>query len=316
MRAYNRIELEKVAKETGFIRDNLEKVVRLSNILEFLVSKDSLKRKLVLKGGTAINLTVFDMPRLSVDIDLDYCCNSDKETMMSDRAVIGQEILGHMQSNGYTLHPSSKNTHALDSWVFSYLNSGGNRDNIKIEINYMMRAHILEPLTRKTSVPFIEEVDVYALSPLELFGSKIKALIERSAPRDMYDVNRMIQNQLFKDDQMDMLRKIVVFYLAVGGKNKPEKEYSFERIQNIKFPQIRSTLIPVLKKTEKFDFEEAKANVVSFLSKLLILGEAENNFIDSFNQGEYRPEILFDDSDIIERIKEHPMALWKINEVE
>ena len=316
MRAYNRIELEKVAKETGFIRDNLEKVVRLSNILEFLVSKDSLKRKLVLKGGTAINLTVFDMPRLSVDIDLDYCCNSDKETMMSDRAVIGQEILGHMQSNGYTLHPSSKNTHALDSWVFSYLNSGGNRDNIKIEINYMMRAHILEPLTRKTSVPFIEEVDVYALSPLELFGSKIKALTERAAPRDMYDVNRMIQNQLFKDDQMDMLRKIVVFYLAVGGKNKPEKEYSFERIQNIKFPQIRSTLIPVLKKTEKFDFEEAKANVVSFLSKLLILGEAENNFIDSFNQGEYRPEILFDDSDIIERIKEHPMALWKINEVE
>ena len=316
MRAYNRIELEKVARETGFIRDNLEKVVRLSNILEFLVSNHSLKSKLVLKGGTAINLTVFDMPRLSVDIDLDYCCNSDKETMMADRVVIGQEILGHMQSNGYALHPSSKNTHALDSWVFSYLSAGGNRDNIKIEINYMMRTHILEPLTRKTSVPFIEEVDVYALSPFELFGSKIKALIERAAPRDMYDVNSMIQNQLFKDDQMDLLRKIVVFYLAVGGKNKPEKEYSFERIQNIKFPQIRSTLIPVLKKTEKFDFEEAKTNVISFLSKLLILGDAENNFIDSFNQGEYKPELLFDNGEIIERIKEHPMALWKINEVE
>ena len=316
MRAYNRIELEKVAKETGFIRDNLEKVIRLSNILEFLVSNDNLKGKVVLKGGTAINLTVFDMPRLSVDIDLDYCTNSDKDTMMADKDVIGQEILRHMQSNGYTLHPSSKNTYALDSMVFSYLNASGNNDNIKIEINYMMRSHILEPLTRKTSIPFIEEVDVYALSPLELFGSKIKALIERAAPRDMYDVNRMIKQKIFKDDQMDMLRKIVVFYLAVGGKNKPEKEYSFERIQNIKFPQIRSTLIPVLKKTEKFDFKEAKANVVSFLSKLLILGDAENNFIDSFNQGEYRPEILFDDSDIIERIKEHPMALWKINEVE
>ena len=199
--------------------------------------------------------------------------------------------------------------------MFSYLNAGGNNDNIKIEINYMMRTHILEPLTRKTSVPFIEEVDVYALSPLELFGSKIKALIERAAPRDMYDVNRMIKQKIFKDDRMDTLRKIVVFYLAVGGKNKPEKEYSFERIQNIKFPQIRSSLIPVLKKTEKFDFEEAKANVVSFLSKLLSLGEAEKNFIDSFNQGEYKPELLFDDGEIIERIKEHPMALWKINEV-
>lgn len=315
MRAYNRIELEKVARETSFIRDNLEKVIRLSNILEFLVSNDNLKGKVVLKGGTAINLTVFDMPRLSVDIDLDYCINSDKDSMMADRTIIGQEILGYMQSNGYTLHPSSKNTHALDSTVFSYLNAGGNNDNIKIEINYMMRTHILEPLTRKTSVPFIEEVDVYALSPLELFGSKIKALIERAAPRDMYDVNRMIQKKILKDNQMDMLRKIVVFYLAVGGKKKPEKEYSFERIQNIKFPQIRSTLIPVLKKTDKFDFEEAKASVVSFLSKLLTLGEAEKNFIDSFNQGEYKPEFLFDDGEIIERIKEHPMALWKINEV-
>ena len=131
----------------------------------------------------------------------------------------------------------------------------------------------------------------------------------------MYDVNRMIIENIFKDDQMDMLRKIVVFYLAVGGKNKPEKEYSFERIQNIKFPQIRSSLIPVLKKTEKFDLEEAKANVVSFLSKLLSLGEAEKNFIDSFNQGEYKPELLFDDGQIIEKIKDHPMALWKINEV-
>ena len=316
MRAYNKIELEKVARETCFIRDNLEKVIRLSNILEFLVSNDDLKGKVVLKGGTAINLTVFDMPRLSVDIDLDYCCNSDKETMMADRAVIGQEILGHMQSNGYTLHPSSKNTHALDSWVFSYLNAGGNRDNIKIEINYMMRAHILEPLTRKTSVPFIEEVDVYALAPLELFGSKIKALIERAAPRDMYDVNRMIKENIFKEDQMDMLRKIVVFYLAVGGKNKPEKAYSFERIRNIKFPQIRSALIPVLKKTEKFDFEEAKTNVISFLSGFLIPGDAEKDFIESFNQGEYKPEVLFDDHEIVERLKEHPMALWKMNEVE
>ena len=315
MRAYNRIELEKVARETGFIRDNLEKVIRLSNILEFLISNDNLKGKVVLKGGTAINLTVFDMPRLSVDIDLDYCCNSDKERMMTDRAVIGQEILGHMQSNGYTLHPSSKNTHALDSWVFSYLNAGGNRDNIKIEINYMMRVHILEPLTRKTSIPFIEGVDVYTVAPLELFGSKIKALVERAAPRDLYDINRMIKENIFKDDQMDMLRKIVVFYLAVGGKEKPKNGYSFEKIQNIRFPQIRSALIPVLKKSERFDFEEAKANVISFLSKHLIMGDSENDFIDSFNQGKYKPEVLFDDPEIIDRIKEHPMALWKMNEI-
>ena len=45
------------------------------------MSNDDLKGKVVLKGGTAINLTVFDMPCLSVDIDLDYCINSDKDTI-------------------------------------------------------------------------------------------------------------------------------------------------------------------------------------------------------------------------------------------
>lgn len=60
----------KRAEELGFIRDTLEKVYRLADILEYLNTNPLLRESLGLKGGTAINLTIFNLPRLSVDIDL------------------------------------------------------------------------------------------------------------------------------------------------------------------------------------------------------------------------------------------------------
>ena len=68
----DRAVLEEASSKSGFIRDNLEKVYRLADVLEFINESDYLRDRLALKGGTAINLTVFDLPRLSVDIDLDY----------------------------------------------------------------------------------------------------------------------------------------------------------------------------------------------------------------------------------------------------
>jgi len=60
-----------ISSKYGFIKDNVEKVIRLMDLLEILFSSEW-KDKIVLKGGTAINMFYFNMPRLSVDIDLDY----------------------------------------------------------------------------------------------------------------------------------------------------------------------------------------------------------------------------------------------------
>ena len=79
MNSYNKTYLEQIAKEKGFVRDNLEKVIRLSEILRYFNQSELLRCSLVLKGGTAINLTVFQMPRLSVDIDLDFSQNCSRE---------------------------------------------------------------------------------------------------------------------------------------------------------------------------------------------------------------------------------------------
>ncbi|WP_321332526.1 nucleotidyl transferase AbiEii/AbiGii toxin family protein [uncultured Bacteroides sp.] len=311
MSSYSKSDLERIAKESGFLRDNLEKVLRLVDVLDFFNTNPVLSDNLTLKGGTAINLTVFNLPRLSVDIDLDFIKECGREEMLVSRALINQEILSYMFTQGYTLSSNTKSPHSLDSWAFFYQNAGGNKDNIKIEINYSMRNHIYPMIQVSTNVDFIPSVDIQALTPLELFGSKIKALIERTAARDLYDVYNMINKSIFSDAELVSLRKVVLFYLAVGGSNAPKTVYSFEAIDKLKYPQIRAHLIPVLRKSEHFNFEEAKVVVKNFLTKLMVLTEREKEFVEAFNAQSYCPELLFDDEAIIKRIKEHPMAIWK-----
>ena len=81
-------KLAAVAEATGFRHDVLEKVAHLLGLLNSLGNHPVLKGKLVLKGGTALNLFVFDVPRLSVDIDLNYIGAEDRD---------GGGGLGHRQ---------------------------------------------------------------------------------------------------------------------------------------------------------------------------------------------------------------------------
>ena len=114
MSIYNKNELARVAQEYGFVRDTFEKVLRLKEILKFLNEEEVLRGHLLLKGGTAINLTVFDLPRLSVDIDMDYTPNDSKEEMIKVREQITKLIKGYMESQGYKLSSSSRFMHSLD----------------------------------------------------------------------------------------------------------------------------------------------------------------------------------------------------------
>ena len=182
----DRITLGRTAKELGFVRDTLEKVCRFSDVLKFFGTDELLSSALALKGGTAINLTIFDLPRLSVDIDLDYCRSIDRDDMLSDRELITNKISKYMAANGYVLSSKSKNYHALDSFVYEYTNSGGVKDNLKIEINYMLRCHILPVESRKAKLPWDEEgLSVFSLDPVEILASKTVALLTRTAPRDL-----------------------------------------------------------------------------------------------------------------------------------
>ena len=136
MSEYSRKELGKQAAELGFIRDTFEKVSRLARLLAFFERDPVLSRYLALKGGTAINLTIFNLPRLSVDIDLDFSENLPMDETMAIRDTIRDTIRKYMAMNGYVFSEKSKEYHTLDSDVYQYMSNGGVRDNIKIEINY------------------------------------------------------------------------------------------------------------------------------------------------------------------------------------
>ncbi|NLC03548.1 MAG: nucleotidyl transferase AbiEii/AbiGii toxin family protein, partial [Tissierellia bacterium] len=92
MSKYDIVYLGQRAEKLGFVRDTLEKVIRLADLLEYLNTNPLLKDSLGLKGGTAINLTIFNLPRLSVDIDMDYLISNSKEEMLENRKTINDVI--------------------------------------------------------------------------------------------------------------------------------------------------------------------------------------------------------------------------------
>lgn len=308
---YSRNDIDNLAAELNFIRDNMEKVVRLCTLLEYINTDPLLADHLVLKGGTAINLLVMPLPRLSVDIDLDFTENCDRPKMLRYRKAITDKLQAYSYASGYRLSPNSKHPFSVDSWVFQYTNVIGNFDNIKVEINYSMRSHLLPMETKPIKLHGFENVNVRTLDLIELYASKIKALLERGAARDLFDVHNMIRCQVISEEQKPMLRKGVVFYSAAGGNAKPAGVYSFQTIERLQFKQIRSTLLPVLKKGTFYDLETVKQEVCRYLEDLMQLTDNEKLFIERFGNNEYRPELLFEDREIVERIAKHPMAIWK-----
>lgn len=311
MSNYDIIYLGKKAEELGFVRDTLEKVTRLADVLEYLNTNPVLKDSLALKGGTAINLTIFNLPRLSVDIDMDYLITNSREEMLESREVINSTIDRYMLSQGYTMNPKTKNPHSLDSWVYDYQGTSGNKDNIKIEINYSLRSHVLEAEERPIITEhFSGEYKVKSLAPIEIYGSKLNALLSRAAARDLYDARNMIHFGLFDESEEELLKKCVIFYAAISAKDI-NKTFDTKAIDSITKRKIKTDLLPVIKRRDDFDLEPAKKLVKEYISDLMVLKKEEKEFLDRFEGGEYIPELLFEDEKILGRIKNHPMAIWK-----
>lgn len=308
---YNKIQLGKKAQECGFVRDTFEKVLRLKEILKFFNDNPYLQEHLVLKGGTAINMVIFNLPRLSVDIDMDYIPNCTKEEMEDERDTITSIIKEYMEIEGYQLSTASRFSFSLDAFHYQYRNSAGNLDNIKIELNYSLRAHVLNTVhTEILTDVFEDKFKIHTLAPMEIFAAKTNALMSRAAARDLYDFNNMIYYGLFDASEEDLFRKCIIFYNTISQETV-NKTFDTSAIDRLAFQKIRRDLFPVLRKKENFDLEERKESAKQYISKLMIMTPEEIEYMEAFEQKDYRPELLFDDSSIVENIKEHPMALWK-----
>lgn len=308
--------LEEYSDKLNFNRDTLEKVYRLVEILDFMNKDTVLKDSVALNGGTAVNLLYFHLPRLSVDIDLDFTkeCNSPTE-MLENRKIISERVERFMKANKYERSPvRSKNYHSLDSGVYLYTNSGGMRDNIKIETNYSMRSHLFEPEYKMiTILPGKQLQFARTLSKYDLFAAKINALLSRSAIRDLYDINNFFNSNMPENLDKDLLRKASVFYASISQKETP-LDFDLNHIDSFNLRQVKTQLLPVVKCGEHIPLEDIKNNVKSKLSDLLSLNKNEKDYLKAFSEKQYKPELLFDDNKVLSNIKNHPMALWKMKE--
>lgn len=313
MPKYEKTWLSEKSKEYGVVRDTFEKVCRLRDVLKFFDESSLLCDNLALKGGTAINLLFFNLPRLSVDIDLDFCQNLSREEMLNTRQRITELLKKFMAAEGYTLSPKSKSPHSLDSFVFDYFNSAGMKDNLKIEINYSLRSHVLSTQRIKMQSDILDCIfEVNTVSPAEIYASKTVALLTRAAARDLYDMNYMISYGLFDEKELELYRKCVVFYLAIATETPPLK-LDYSALESITPHKIITDLNPVIRNRDVFELNKAKNTVRNFLEDNVFITEKETEFLMDFKSGYYRPEIIFDDEEIINRILEHPMAKWKTN---
>lgn len=170
-----------------------------------LVAKESC---FALKGGTAINLFVRDLPRLSVDIDLVYVPFDDREqalrTVREALTRIALDVEAHIQ--GSTTIRSYNHSNALRLIV-------AREDlRIKIELSPVLRGTIHTPELR-TVRQKVESVFGYAELPVlsfaELFAGKICAALDRQHPRDLFDIKLLLENEGFGED----LRKAFLVYL-------------------------------------------------------------------------------------------------------
>ena len=304
---YSRKYIEALNKDNNFIQNNLEKVVRLLDVLKFLFTElDSYGDKLVLKGGTAINLMYTNLARLSIDIDLDYIGSLDKEKASQDRDIIMDALDNYMISEDYEISSKSRGSVILASRTYTFTNASHNKDNIKVEINFIDRIHIGPNVIKKINY-FEKEVMVQTLLLEELFGMKICALIDRSKPRDLFDVNKLKKNMMLIEE--DKLRKMTVFYMSLDG-IFDINEHTFDPIRAIGQEDIKKELLPVLAKNSKFNLIETKEEVISFLIELLVLTDNEKKYLVEFSKGNFDPYLLFEPNDA-ERAAKHPMAKWR-----
>jgi predicted nucleotidyltransferase component of viral defense system len=300
----------KLSEKTGFHKDVIEKVHRLTAILEYINSNAFLRDRLVLKGGTALNLTIFNLPRLSVDIDLDFHSYASREKVLEERVKVKELLHAYLEREGYNISKKSKDHFALESIVAGYQNNAGNYDNIKIEINYSLRHHIFPTVMRKMNTELFGQLgEVRTLDGIELLASKTAALFNRLAARDFYDLYNVKKYGILSEEDYDSYCKAVVFYGSISG-DAAKINFSPDRVDELKQRTVYQDLYPMLVKSERLELDYAKSEVKEFLASSIVLTSRHKEYLEQFSRGNYKPELLFS-GEMLENIKQHPMAIWK-----
>lgn len=181
-----------------------------------------------LKGGTAINLFVRDMPRLSVDLDLvfpDHTLPREQALRRINETI--RQSVSRLKKQGFQTHAPA----AGDSGETKLLVRRG-RIEVKIEVNFVMRGTVrpvrMASLTQSAREALQADLEIPVVSVEDLYGGKLVAAMDRQHPRDLFDVL-----QLFAHGGITAgIRRAFVVYLA--SHNRPVHEVLFPSLRDIR----------------------------------------------------------------------------------
>ncbi len=306
-------ELARLSVETGFDAEPLERVLQLLGVLDELARHPFLGERVALKGGTALNLFFFELPRLSVDIDLNYIGAADRETMLAERPRLEQALASVCSRRRLELR-RAPSEHAGGKWRMGFTRASGAPGVLEIDLNFLLRVP-LWPIQRRDSVAIGAWVarQVPVLDLHELAGGKLVALLARDASRDLFDAHALL-----KRGDLDQERLRLAF-IVTGAANR--KDWRAVRIDDLRVDpgDVAARLSPLLMaerappRAEAGAWAEALlAEVKSGLEALLPLRPREIEFLARLNDhGEIAPDLLTADPEMQERLRRHPGLLWK-----
>ncbi len=170
------------------IEQYVKQVKLLVNVLPYIAKENCF----ALKGGTAINLFIRNLPRLSVDIDLAYIGFEDREKAFKNI----NEALQRIVDNLNKVHLRAVLQKSPDN--IAKIICSNAETAIKIEPNYTIRGFIYPPEKLSISDKVQEKYGFAAINVVslpELFGGKVCAALDRQHPRDLFDVKYLLSNE-------------------------------------------------------------------------------------------------------------------------
>jgi hypothetical protein len=308
-----REHLERAASETGFSVDALEKVGVLVRLLDLIGAHPFLGPRLALKGGTALNLFLFELPRLSVDIDVNYIGRPERETMIAERPQL-EAALSQVASRLGLSVKRAPDDHAGGKWRLGYTSALGRPAIVEVDVNYMLRVPLWEA-TPQDSPEFLGDraKRLRVLDAHELAAGKLAALIARRASRDLFDARELLSRGTLERDRLR------VAFVVYGGINRTDWRTVSASAVDVTAEEVRTQLVPTLRRDMRPEanavarwaaalVEETRA----LLGAVLPLNESERLFLDRLNgEGVIDASLLTSDPALQARILDNPGLQWK-----
>jgi predicted nucleotidyltransferase component of viral defense system len=253
-----------------------------------------------IKGGTAINLFLRNLPRLSVDIDLTYLPIAPRSESVADINNALQQIALEIPKS--VPNAIVRATKPFESGTELKLLVQHNDHTVKIEPNYILRGTVFSPATRALTKDCADHfglsLSANVLSTEDLYGGKICAALDRQHPRDLFDIHFLLQNEGITSG----IRQAFLVYLM--SHNRPMSELLNPNWQDLS-KAFDTEFLGMTKETLTLnDLKAAGARLVESLKRDLT--DDERRFLIAFKTGEpdwgsfFKPDV-----------RNFPGILWK-----